>query len=197
MNFDRLRFVSERAMLGEGSEVFFAATIPERPGSFEKLISVINPRAVTEFSYRYNDPDVAQVYLSFSVEDRESEIEAIQNEFAKDNTIKCLDISNNELAKSHARYLVGGKVDVKYERIFRFEFPECPGALFKFLNGLKSEWNVTLFHYRNHGSDIAKILAGICVPPSDNDLFQEFLDNLSYRHVEETENSVYKLFLKE
>lgn len=197
MNFDRLRFVSERSMLGEGSEVFFVASIPERPGSFTKLISGISPRAVTEFSYRYNDSNVAQIYISFSVHDRESEIQSIQENFAKDNTIKCIDISDNELAKSHARYLVGGKAQVEHERIFRFEFPERPGALVKFLNGLKSEWNVTLFHYRNNGSDIAKILAGICVPPQDNEAFQEFLDKLNYRYVEETDNTVYKLFLKD
>lgn len=197
MNFDRLRFVSERAMLGEGSEVFFVANIPENPGSFEKLISIISPRAITEFSYRYNDPESAHIYISFSVQDRKSEIKTIQEQFQEDGGIQGHDISDNELAKSHARYLVGGKARVENERIFRFEFPERPGALMKFLKNVKSQWNITLFHYRNHGSDMAKILAGISVPPSDNEAFQEFLDNLGYRYVEETDNEVYQLFLKD
>ncbi|VVT55264.1 uncharacterized protein SAPINGB_P004509 [Magnusiomyces paraingens] len=196
MNFDRLRFVSERAMLGEGSEVFYVASIPERPGSFEKLISILNPRAITEFSYRYNDPNTANIYISFSVQDRDAELTSIQEQFAQDGTIKGVDISEDELAKTHARYLVGGKAKVENERIFRFEFPERPGALFKFLKGIKSQWNITLFHYRNHGSDIGKILAGIAVPPKDNDSFQEFLDNLAYPYIEETENAIYNLFLK-
>lgn len=196
MNFDRLRFVSERAMLGEGSEVFFVATIPEKPGSFERLVSIISPRAITEFSYRYSDPETAHIYISFSVQDRGVELPIIQEEFEKDGTIKGIDISDSELAKSHARYLVGGKARVQNERLFRFEFPERPGALFKFLKGIKSQWNITLFHYRNHGSDIGKILAGIDVPPKDNGLFQEFLDNLAYPYIEETENTLYKLFLK-
>lgn len=196
MNFDRLRFVSERAMLGEGSEVFFVANIPERPGAFEKLVSIINPRAITEFSYRYSDPDTANIYISFSVQDRETELEVIQSEFSRDGDIKGIDISDNELAKTHARYLVGGKADVKNERIFRFEFPERPGALFKFLKGIKSQWNITLFHYRNHGSDIGKILAGIDVPPKDNEAFQSFLEKLAYPFVEETDNEAYKMFLK-
>lgn len=195
MNFDRLRFVSERAMLGEGSEVFFAATIPERPGAFEKLISIINPRAITEFSYRYSDPKSANIYISFSVQNREEEVPVLLSEF-KEADIKCVDISDNELAKSHARYLVGGKASLKNERIFRFEFPERPGALFKFLKGIKSQWNITLFHYRNHGSDVGRILAGIDVPPSDSKLFDEFLDHIAYRYKEETDNMVYQLFLK-
>lgn len=197
MNFDRLRFVSERAMLGEGSEVFFVANIPERPGSFEKLISIITPRAITEFSYRYSDSETAHIYISFSVQDRATEIKHIQEQFEVEGNIKGHDISDNELAKSHARYLVGGKARVENERIFRFEFPERPGALMKFLKNIKSQWNVTLFHYRNHGSDIAKILAGVSVAPEDNEAFQEFLDNLGYRYVEETNNEVYQLFLKD
>jgi threonine dehydratase len=196
MNFDRLRFVAERAKLGEGSEVFMIADIPERPGSFMSLINVINPRLVTEFSYRYaDDKNPAHVYMSFSVQDRDTEVSMILENLEKEG-MKGTDISDNEFAKSHARYLVGGKADVQDERIFSFEFPERPGALSRFLNGINSKWNITLFHYRNHGHDVGKIVAGICVPPYENDEFQQFLKQLEYPYEEETDNIAYNLFLK-
>lgn len=151
MNFDRLRFVAERAQLGEGREVFMMVTIQETPGSFRKLQDVIFPRAITEFSYRFSGGPNAYIYISFAVADRDVEVPAIIEELAS-NAMLGVDISDNELAKSHARYLVGGRAEVENERIYRFEFPERPGALKKFLDGLKIGWNITLFHYRETGA---------------------------------------------
>lgn len=203
MNFDRLRFVSERAVLGEGKEVFMLVTIPDVPGSFKKMQKVIHPRAVTEFCYRYNEHrhesssevPKAYIYTSFSVVDREKEIKQVMQQL---NTLgfEAVDISDNELAKSHGRYLVGGASKVPNERIISFEFPERPGALTRFLAGLSESWNLTLFHYRNHGADIGKVLAGISVPPRENLTFQKFLEDLGYKYQDETENMVYQRLLK-
>lgn len=198
MNFDRLRFVSERAVLGEGKEVFLGVEIPDKPGTFLQLQKIIDPRAVTEFSYRYSDEaketGSASVYTSFSVQNRDSELPEILSEIRKAG-FKAWDLSDNELAKSHGRYLVGGKSYVPNERIIAFEFPERPGALTKFLDLLQTKWNLTLFHYRNHGDDIGKVLAGICVPPEDNAKFVSFLKKLGYKYKEETDNVAFKLFL--
>ena len=203
MNFDRLRFVSERAVLGEGKEVFMLVTIPDIPGSFKKLQNVIHPRSVTEFSYRYNEHrhestsevPKAYIYTSFSVVDREKEIKQVMQQIHALG-FDAVDISDNEMAKSHGRYLVGGASKVPNERIIAFEFPERPGALTKFLAGLSESWNLTLFHYRNHGADIGKILAGISVPPRENLTFQKFLEDLGYKYHDETGNMVYQKFLK-
>ncbi|EDO17046.1 hypothetical protein Kpol_530p16 [Vanderwaltozyma polyspora DSM 70294] len=203
MNFDRLRFVSERAVLGEGKEVFMLVTIPDVPGSFKKLQNVIHPRSVTEFSYRYNEHrhestsevPKAYIYTSFSVVDREKEIKQVMQQIHALG-FEAVDISENEMAKSHGRYLVGGASKVPNERIIAFEFPERPGALTKFLSGLSESWNLTLFHYRNHGADIGKILAGISVPPRENLTFQKFLEDLGYKYHDETDNMVYQKFLK-
>lgn len=203
MNFDRLRFVSERAVLGEGKEVFLLVTIPDIPGSFKKLQKVIHPRSVTEFSYRYNehrhesasDVPKAYIYTSFSVVDREKEIKQVIQQLHSLG-FEAVDISDNEMAKSHGRYLVGGASKVPNEKIISFEFPERPGALTKFLSGLSDSWNLTLFHYRNHGADIGKVLAGISVPPRENLTFQKFLEDLGYTYCDETENMVYQKFLK-
>ncbi|RUO97031.1 tryptophan synthase beta subunit-like PLP-dependent enzyme [Jimgerdemannia flammicorona] len=195
MNFDRLRFVAERAELGEKTEAFCSVIIPERPGSFVKMISHIAPRAITEFSYRYSDPDRALIYTSFKVTDLRVDVPEIVANLAKDG-MEARDISDNEVAKSHARYLVGGKSHVLNERLFRFEFPERPGALQRFLLGLQIHWNVSLFHYRNHGDDMGKVLVGIQVPPQDYKAFDAFLKQLEYRVVEETNNEVYQQFLR-
>ncbi|ODV80698.1 threonine deaminase [Suhomyces tanzawaensis NRRL Y-17324] len=204
MNFDRLRFVSERAVLGEGREVSLAVTIPERPGEFTKLQSIIHPRAVTEFSYRYGDADRANIFLSFNVIDKEKELAAIIETMENsEHNYEVVDISENELAKTHGRYLVGGKSPkmdchkVANERLLQFEFPERPNALYKFLQSLKSNWDITLFHYRNHGNDIGKVLCGFLLPEGTLDKeFEEFLDSLGYRYVVETDNVVYRKFLK-
>ncbi|CCF60524.1 hypothetical protein KAFR_0K01700 [Kazachstania africana CBS 2517] len=203
MNFDRLRFVSERAVLGEGKEVFLLVTIPDVPGSFKKLQKIIHPRSVTEFSYRYNehrhqssnDVPKAYIYTSFSVVDREKEIKQVLQQLHSLG-FEAIDISDNEMAKSHGRYLVGGASKVPNEKIVSFSFPERPGALTKFLAGMSESWNLTLFHYRNHGSDIGKVLAGISVPPRENLTFQKFLQDLGYAYVDETDNMVYQKFLK-
>jgi threonine dehydratase len=149
VNFDRLRFIAERAELGEKTEAFCTVIIPEQPGSFMKMINQVIPRAVTEFSYRYNDPKEAHVYISFKVKDLETESKQVLEAWAKDG-MRGIDVSDNELAKCHARYMVGGSRP-EHERVFRFIFPERPGALTRFLEGLDSKWNVSLFHYRNHG----------------------------------------------
>lgn len=202
MNFDRLRFVSERAVLGEGKEVFMLISIPDTPGSFQKLQSIIHPRTVTEFSYRYNSNEEngdkvqsASIYTSFSVVDRKKEISQVVNEL-NDLGFSAMDISQNELAKSHGRYLVGGSAKLPNEKLYGFEFPEKPGALTRFLECLKGKWNLTLFHYRNHGSDMGKVLAGFDVPDQDSAKFQQFLDDTGYCYIDETSNVVYQKLLK-
>ncbi|KIK99410.1 hypothetical protein PAXRUDRAFT_8883 [Paxillus rubicundulus Ve08.2h10] len=197
MNFDRLRFVAERAELGEGREALLSVEVPETPGSFFSLHSVIYPRAVTEFIYRYNSPEVAHIFLSFKLESssRAKEVATVL-EAIQQQGFKGFDISDDEMAKSHTRYMVGGCAAVPDERLFRFEFPERPGALRKFLMGLQRGWNISLFHYRNHGADLSKVLTGIQVPPQDYDQFQQFLKDLGYHYVEETNNEVYKRYLR-
>ncbi|TFK21976.1 threonine ammonia-lyase [Coprinopsis marcescibilis] len=198
MNFDRLRFVAERAELGEGREALLSVDIPERPGSFVALHALIHPRAVTEFIYRYNIVgDRAHVLLSFKLQtnQRQTEVEDILNAMEQED-MKGYDISDDECAKSHVRYMVGGRQHVPNERVVRFEFPERPGALRKFLVSLRQGWNISLFHYRNHGADLGRVLAGIQVPESDSDAFKAFLDRLDYSYVEETENPVYQRYLR-
>ncbi|CCG82035.1 Threonine dehydratase [Taphrina deformans PYCC 5710] len=195
MNFDRLRFVAERAELGLAKEVFFSVTIPERPGSFIKLHNIITPRAVTEFSYRYSDPSKAHIYLSFKVVDRQVEVPEILKKLRAEG-FDGEDNSDNEMAKSHARYLVGGKSSAENERLYRFEFPEQHGALGKFLSELPIGLNISLFHYRNHGADVASVLIGIQIPATQSASFQTFLQGLDYPYVDETSNSVYTKFMK-
>lgn len=196
MNFDRLRFVSERAVLGEGKEVFFCIQIPDKPGTFKTLQHVIHPRSVTEFSYRFNsNSKEAHVYTSFNVNDKTTEVPKFVEELKK-HGFSAIDLTNNEMAKSHGRYLVGGKPDLPNEKIIHFEFPERPGALTNFLDLLASNWNLTLFHYRNHGDDIGRVLVGIDVPETDDKLFLQFLDKLGYKWTDESENQAFKLFLK-
>ena len=252
MNFSRLRFVAERADLGEKKEVLLSVEIPERPGAFLQLHNHIHPRNVTEFSYRYSSKDRAHIYVSFLLSgtgtgtappvatasgtatpvpssggipavngsaagaaavtkpardpvafaqtlaaesSAASELGSVLEALAQDG-MPALDLSGDELSKSHARYLVGGRENVANERVFRFEFPERPGALRKFLVGLQSDWNISLFHYRNHGSDVGRILTGIQVPPADSDKFETFLKDLGYLYIEETNNPVYKRYLR-
>ncbi|ORX77071.1 threonine dehydratase I [Basidiobolus meristosporus CBS 931.73] len=195
MNFDRLRFVAERAELGEKREALITAIIPEEPGSFMKLYNSIYPRPITEFIYRYSNPKEAYIFTSFTVVNRKQELSQIFGEL-ESMGMKGQDISDNEMAKTHARYLIGGRSGVENERLYRFEFPERPGALKQFLTGLKSGWNVSLFHYRNFGADTGRVLVGIQVPPPEAEQFQEFLNNLKYPYVDESENPVYKQFLR-
>ena len=195
MNFDRLRVVAERAALGENKEALISAIIPEKPGSFMKLYEAIYPRSVTEFSYRYGDPEKAFIFLSFGVQDRDKEIEEVLAKLDK-HGMKGFDLTKNEMAKSHARYMVGGRQSVENERLFQFQFPEKPGALQKFLLGLQSKWNVSLFHYRNEGVDIGKVLVGVQVASEQHEQFDVFLSELGYAYVEETQNPIYEQFLR-
>mmetsp|Transcript_6132 Transcript_6132/g.17499 ORF Transcript_6132/g.17499 Transcript_6132/m.17499 type:complete len:581 (+) Transcript_6132:154-1896(+) len=193
MDFDRLRFVSERA---DGSEKTLAVTIPETPGSFRALYSLIWPRNVTEFSYRYESDGDAHVLISFQpVMNIENDFDGIINGL-RENGFACLDVTHNELAKGHVRHLAGGRSSVAHERLFRFDFPESPGALQRFLLSLDIEWNVSLFHYRNHGDDFGRVLVGIQVPENADAGLVRFLDKLGYQYQEETDNPIYHLFLR-
>jgi len=192
MDFDRLRFVSERA---DGSERTLAITIPEVPGSFRALYSIVWPRNVTEFAYRFESEEKANVLLSFQpVFNGVNDFENVVNELREKN-FKCFDVSNNELAKVHIRHLAGGRSGAPRERVFMFNFPESPGALQRFLSSLDISWNVSLFHYRNHGDNFGRVLVGIQVGQKCNRL-NEFLDNLGYDYTEETENPAYLTFLR-
>lgn len=204
MNFDRLRFVSERAVLGEGKEVSLVVSIPEKPGEFTKLQKIINPRSITEFSYRFSNSDPANIFVSFNVINKDKELAAIKAQMTnEEHGYDVIDISQNELAKTHGRYLIGGKLHsegckkMSKERLFQFEFPERPGALTRFLQSLKPDWDITLFHYRNHGNDVGKVLCGFVLPENTNDEdFQHFLKDLGYKFIPETDNVVYKKFLQ-
>jgi threonine dehydratase len=194
MNFDRLRFVAERAELGEKREAIIAVTIPERPGSFREFCRLLGKRSVTEFNYRYADPRVAHLFVGIEVADR-SETAHLLAEL-KRRRIEAYDLSDNEMAKLHVRHLVGGHAPTaENEILYRFEFPERPGALMRFLDSMSRGWNISLFHYRNHGADYGRVLAGIQVPPADNAEFRAFLDRLGYDFVDETANPAYRMFL--
>jgi len=196
MNFDRLRFVAERARVGEGKEVMLSIKIRERPGEFNRLHQIIHPRNITEFAYRYSDPEWAQIFMAFDVQNGKEESKLVFEELER-NGMKTLDISDNEMAKTHARYLAGGRsTTVKDERLFRFSFPERPGALKKFLDYINSVWNISLWHYRNQGGDVGKVLVGIQVPEADNAKFDDFLKRLAYPYVDETQNRVYLDFFR-
>lgn len=194
MNFDRLRHVSERSELGERREAIIAVTIPERPGSFKRFCACIGSRNITEFNYRFADTNNAHVFVGIRIRDRQ-DLSSILDELASQQ-FDVLDLTDNEIAKLHIRHLVGGHApSLQDERVFKFEFPERPGALIRFLDTMRTDWNISLFHYRNHGADYGRILVGIQVPSSDNQEFQQFLDTLGYPYHEETDNPAYKLFL--
>jgi len=192
MNFDRLRFVSDRA---DTSETLISVKIPEKPGAFRELYSSIYPRNVTEFSYRYNHGTQAHIFLSYKAKDPEDSEHVIKQLNSKGYEV--MDLTNNEMAKVHARHLVGGRSPhVANEVLYRFQFPEKPGALNQFLSSLSTAWNVSLFHYRNHGSDIGRVLVGMQIPEQDKLKFQEFLFKLGYECVDESSNPVYEQFLR-
>ncbi len=194
MNFDRLRFVAERAELGEQREAILAVTIPEQAGSFRQFCTLLGPRNVTEFNYRYADPHEAHVFVGVQVRDR-GEIRALVARLRK-HGLPTQDLSDNEMAKLHVRHLVGGRApSVKNELLYRFEFPERPGALMNFLKNMGHDWNITLFHYRNHGADFGRVLVGMQVPPRDKPAFGRFLTQLGYPNRDETRNPAHALFL--
>ena len=195
MNFDRLRFVAERAELGEQREALFAVTIPEERGSFKRFCELIGPRSVTEFNYRISDQRLAHVFVGLAIQ-RRDEADRIARQFSKHDFAN-LNLSDDELAKEHVRHMVGGHSELaRDERIFRFQFPERPGALMRFLAAMHPGWNISLFHYRNQGADYGRILVGIQVPAGDEPGFDDFLRTLAYPFVEETRNPVYGLFLR-
>jgi len=194
MNFDRLRFVAERAEVGERREAILAVTIPERPGSFREFIGLVGHRSVTEFNYRYADPRTAHIFVGLEVAGRH-ETAALLAELAR-RRIEAIDLTDNEMAKLHVRHLVGGHAPTaEHEIVYRFEFPERPGALMKFLDSMSAGWNISLFHYRNHGADYGRVLVGMQVPPSDKAEFRRFLARLGYDYVDETANPAYRMFL--
>jgi threonine dehydratase len=196
MNFDRLRFVAEAAELGEQREALLSVTIPERPGSFREFCARIGTRNITEFNYRYADPRTAHVFVGVQVRDR-SETSELLSELRRAG-LTPVDLSDNELAKLHIRHTVGGHApaDVRNEILYRFEFPERPGALMKFLSAMSGGWNISLFHYRNHGADYGRVLVGMQVPHADQATFRAFLRSLGYRYWDESENPAYRLFLR-
>jgi threonine dehydratase len=194
MNFDRLRFVAERAEIGERREAILAVTIPETPGSFRKFCALLGKRNITEFNYRYADPKAAQVFVGIQVRDQSETAELVGK--LRHGKLATLDLSDNEMAKLHLRHLVGGHApEVKDEIMFRFEFPERPGALMNFLNSMSHNWNISLFHYRNHGADYGRVLVGMQVPHHDKKALRAFLDTLGYRYWDESDNPAYRLFL--
>ena len=195
MNFDRLRFVAERAELGESREALLAVTIPEKPGSFRQFCAAIGPRVITEFNYRLNERDRADVFVGLSVGSREDAMN-VKAELIRQG-YETADLTDNELAKLHVRYMVGGHArGVKRERLCRFEFPERPGALLQFLDTLGGRWNISLFHYRNHGSDFGRVLAALEVPSHEDAAFEHFLAVLGYRFLVEDGNDAYRRFLE-
>ncbi len=194
MNFDRLRFIAERAELGEKREAILAVSIPETPGSFRKFCSLLGQRNITEFNYRYANSKEAHVFVGVQVKDQ-SETTKLVTTLGK-HKLSTLNFTDNEMAKLHVRHLVGGHAPgLQDEILFRFEFPERPGALMIFLNSMNHSWNISLFHYRNHGADYGRVLIGMQVPHHDKKPLRTFLDNLGYRYWDESDNPAYKLFL--
>jgi threonine dehydratase len=196
-NFDRLRHISERTEIGEKREAVFSVTIPEMPGSFRAFCGAIGRgRAITEFNYRYADTGAAHIFVGVQVApgggDRQMLVEDLHQK-----GYPVVDLTDNEMAKLHVRYMVGGHAPVEglEEIVYRFEFPERPGALLNFLNTLDPDWNISMFHYRNQGADYSRVLVGLQVPRGERRAFSAFLSELGYRHWDETENPAYRLFL--
>ena len=194
MNFDRLRFVAERADVGEDREAVFAVTLPEERGSFRSFCALVGNRNVTEFNYRISDARLAHVFVGIQVSSS-GEPDRIAANFRK-HGFDTIDLTHNEMAKTHLRHMVGGRSALAHdELLYRFEFPERPGALMRFLNSMKPDWNISLFHYRNQGADYGQVLIGMQVPPGNKKAFRAFLAELGYQHWNETENPAYRLFL--
>ncbi|HEY6908602.1 MAG TPA: threonine ammonia-lyase, biosynthetic [Myxococcales bacterium] len=194
MNFNRLRFVAERAEVGERREALLAVTIPERPGSFRRFCALLGPRNITEFNYRISAADEAQVFVGVGIQSADETAGIVRT--LQRHGLRTLDLSADEMAKLHVRHLVGGHAALaRDELVYRFEFPERPGALLQFLQRMRTDWNISLFHYRNHGSDWGRVLVGMQVPAREMREFHRFLGKLGYPCVEETQNPAYRLFL--
>jgi threonine dehydratase len=195
MNFDRIRFVCEQTETGEGREAIFDCAIPEKPGSFLKFVSKLGRRSVTEFNYRMGEGVLAHVFVGVSVKDAEDR-KALQKSF-RSAGFHCIDLSANDLAKEHVRHMAGGRASsITNEVVYTFEFPERPGALTEFLSAIAGRWNISLFHYRNHGSDHGKVMAGFQVPKGERGEFAKVLASIGYQFVEVTDDPAYKYFLK-
>jgi threonine dehydratase len=194
MNFDRLRFIAERAELGEHREAVFAVTIPETPGAFKAFCRQLGSRNITEFNYRFSDTQQAHIFVGLAVH---NPAEAAQIASTLEAAgLPTLNLSDNEMAKLHLRHLVGGHApQAQNEVVYRFEFPEKPGALMNFLESMGHNWNISLFHYRNHGADFGRVLVGMQVPPEDKAAFEQFLQQLGYPYWDESQNPAYRLFL--
>ena len=194
MNFDRLRFVAERAEIGEKREAVLAVTIPEKPGAFKTFCRLLGNRNITEFNYRYSDDNEAHIFVGVTIRDQAEPAQLVST--LQNQGLPAIDLTDNEVAKLHLRHLVGGHApQAEHEQVFRFEFPEKPGALMNFLETMGHDWNISLFHYRNHGADYGRVLVGIQVPPAELVEFKAFLNNLGYQYWEETNNPAYRLFL--
>lgn len=194
VNFDRLRYVSERAEIGERREAIFAVTIPERAGALKKFCAILGDHNITEFNYRFDDSKAAHIFVGLQIRNA-AEVTALARSLRRSG-YAALDLTDNEMAKLHIRHLVGGRApEATHEIIYRFEFPERPGALMRFLVKMGGRWNISLFHYRSHGADFGRVLVGMQVPPKDKRAFQTFLDSLGYEYADETRNPAYKLFL--
>ena len=195
MNFDRLRHVAERSELGENREALLAVTIPEKPGSFHKFCKILGKRGITEFNYRYSSADAAHVYAGIQLSEGAAEKETVID-LLKDKGYPVIDMTDNEVAKLHIRYMVGGRVQgLENEVVYRFQFPERPGALLQFLTNIGKRWNISMFHYRNHGAGYGRVLVGIQVPSKERKLIKEYLDKVGYPFWDETDNPAYELFL--
>jgi threonine dehydratase len=194
VNFARLRHIAERAAVGEEQEALLGVTIPEHAGSFLEFCEVVGLRGITEFNYRYADKSDAHIFVGIALKEGTTEKTRIIEKLS-DHGFPVSDLSGNDMARLHIRHMVGGRASVENERIFRFEFPERPGALLDFLNGMKSGWNISLFHYRNYGSEYGRVLLGIQVPDKDNQRFEHFLQNTGYSYKSEADNPAYDLFV--
>ncbi|MDF1763222.1 MAG: threonine ammonia-lyase, biosynthetic [Oleibacter sp.] len=197
VNFDRLRYISEVAEIGEGREVILAVTIPERPGSFQRFCQLLGKRPITEFNYRYGDANEAQIYVGVKVDaEKGSRVKLVTELQAEEYPV--LDITDNDIAKYHIRHMVGGHApnSVDDERVYRFEFPERPGALLKFLRTLGKRFNISLFHYRNHGAAYGRVLVGLQLNDENREQLHIYLNDLGYRYWDETDNPAYRLFLR-
>jgi threonine dehydratase len=195
VNFDRLRHIAERAELGERREALLAVTIPERPGSLQEFCHAIGVRSITEFNYRYAGVGDAHIFVGVELRDVESDRDALITGLA-DRGYPVVDMTDNEMAKIHVRYMVGGRSgNVGEELLYRLNFPERPGALLRFLTHMGEHWNISLFHYRNHGADFGRVLIGVQVPSDETAAFQSFLSDMGYDYVEESANPAYELFL--
>jgi len=197
VNFDRLRHIAERAQLGEQRESLLAVTIPERPGSLRRFCEIVGNRAITEFNYRYSDVADAHIFVGVEIREPGADKEGLVDALNGDG-YPVLDLTDNEMAKLHVRYMVGGHAPRDLDEVlYRFDFPERPGALMHFLSRMGARpWNISMFHYRNHGSAYGRVLMGLQVPEVERGDFQSFLDEVGYEYREETENPAYRLFLR-